>query len=49
MNEKELESTFINSIQSGHIRDSIFPSALSTEAASNKDIEKRIKDEGSAL
>lgn len=47
MNEKEIKSTFISSIHSGHIRDSIFPSALSEEAAApNKDIEIRIKDEG---
>lgn len=47
MNEKELKSTFISSIYSGHIRDSIFPSALSTEVtAPNRKIEIRIKDEG---
>jgi hypothetical protein len=46
MNEKELKSTFISSINSGHIQDSIFPSTTSTEAASNRDIEIRIKDEG---
>ena len=46
MNEKELKSTFISSINSGHIQDSIFPSTTSTEAAPNRDIEIRIKDEG---
>jgi hypothetical protein len=46
MNEKELKSTFVSSINSGHIQDSIFPSTTSAEAASNRDIEIRIKDEG---
>jgi hypothetical protein len=46
MNEKEIKSTYISSIHSDHIQDSIFPSALSEEAAApNKDIEIRIKDE----
>ncbi|MGH9988408.1 MAG: hypothetical protein ACRD8W_31115, partial [Nitrososphaeraceae archaeon] len=46
MNEKELKSIFISSINSGHIQDSIFTSTTSTEAAPNRDIEIRIKDEG---
>lgn len=46
MNEKELKSIFISSINSGHIQDSIFPSPSSTEVTTDRDIEIRIKDEG---
>ena len=46
MNEKELKSTFISSINSGHIQGNIFPSTTSTEATNNRNMEIRIKDEG---